>query len=236
MAVNRVGQARYDAARAELETLRQALMGNRNAYATGSRQSFGFVGDVGALPDSLDRLVSRGTLPPWQTNGLLQFGWRGPYISETTDPWGTPYQYANAWPGGSPALAALPPLLARIWSNGPDRISQSSLAGGIGGDDVGISLATDELFGSVSGNCLDECGAPVVFRQVTLQWPEPTGVQTLTLSPGTSIFSFPVAIPLGLRAISFLAETGDDTQASMLVPLNTGPICLVNLKDPDPCP
>jgi prepilin-type N-terminal cleavage/methylation domain-containing protein len=64
---------------------------------------FGYVGDMGELPDSLQDLVQRGSQPAFtQTSYGFGVGWNGPYVSETgplgdptQDAWGTAFDYDN---------------------------------------------------------------------------------------------------------------------------------------------
>jgi len=81
--------AKYEAARAELESVARAIVGNPDLYDNGRRSDFGYVGDIGALPPNLDALV---TNPGYAT-------WRGPYIKGDfastdfkSDPWGVNFQ------------------------------------------------------------------------------------------------------------------------------------------------
>ncbi|HHT9134705.1 MAG TPA: hypothetical protein ACFYD2_07370, partial [Candidatus Avalokitesvara rifleensis] len=67
-----------------------------------SQRCYGYVGDMGKLPDTLTDLNTRGTQPSYTTsttNGI-GMGWRGPYInvgrelgSYLKDAWGNNYRY-----------------------------------------------------------------------------------------------------------------------------------------------
>jgi len=78
----------------EMNRLADAIVGNPDLCNLGVRSDFGYVGDVGALPPSLDALYSN---PGYAT-------WKGPYIENAfaqtpddfkKDPWQTEYVYSG---------------------------------------------------------------------------------------------------------------------------------------------
>lgn len=84
--------ARFDNTRLEMDQLVYAISGNPELFSNGVRTDFGYVGDVGAMPSSLDNLV---TDPGYST-------WSGPYVSSDftqvaddykRDAWGDLYTY-----------------------------------------------------------------------------------------------------------------------------------------------
>ena len=98
----------------KLERLSRGLAGETE-YDT-----FGFLGDMGALPATLDELVNLGAQPAYliDINGIGA-GWNGPYVSgpspgsdPTLDGWGTAFQYD--------------PLAGQVTSAGPDRTFASA--------------------------------------------------------------------------------------------------------------
>jgi prepilin-type N-terminal cleavage/methylation domain-containing protein len=101
-----VSASREDATLAEMAQIYESIMGDQ-------RQNFGYVGDVGTYPTSLEHLAI--------TNGAT--GWRGPYFGNArltngllTDPYGQPYEYyLVSGVSGSDRLA--------IVSRGPDGVS-----------------------------------------------------------------------------------------------------------------
>ncbi len=83
--------ARVEETKDELDRLAKAVVGDPAQQNNGVRNDFGYVGDIGALPPSLDALAA---------NPGGYSTWSGPYISNRfaqfaddfkTDPWGTPY-------------------------------------------------------------------------------------------------------------------------------------------------
>jgi prepilin-type N-terminal cleavage/methylation domain-containing protein len=86
-----VRTAQYEQTKQEMDQLAFAIVGNPNLYANGTRTDFGYVGDVGALPDSLGALV---------VNPGGYSTWDGPYIGAgynnddyKKDAWGAEYEY-----------------------------------------------------------------------------------------------------------------------------------------------
>jgi type II secretory pathway pseudopilin PulG len=76
--MQRIVDARVDATRSEVKNLYEAMVGRESEQGT-----FGFVGDMGRLPTSLDELVRPGNLPAYtaQTVRNVGIGWNGPYIN-----------------------------------------------------------------------------------------------------------------------------------------------------------
>jgi general secretion pathway protein G len=95
---NTVDVSRVEETRQEMDQLAWAICGNPNLISGGVRTDFGYVGDIGALPVSLDNLV---TDPGYGT-------WDGPYIQDDFyvssggselefkyDAWGVEYTYTG---------------------------------------------------------------------------------------------------------------------------------------------
>jgi type II secretory pathway pseudopilin PulG len=88
----------------------------------GTRESPGFVGELGQLPAALADLTTQGAQPAGTiaTQNGVRMGWTGPYVdlgfnaaSALLDRWGTPYLFSTG--GGL--------LAGQIRSQGPDRIN-----------------------------------------------------------------------------------------------------------------
>ncbi len=95
---NTVDVSKMEESRQEMNQLAWAICGNPNMVSGGVRTDFGYVGDIGALPASLDNLV---TNPGYGT-------WDGPYIRDDFyassggaesefkyDGWGVAYTYTG---------------------------------------------------------------------------------------------------------------------------------------------
>lgn len=102
--------------RERMAELKTAIAGNPRLYQQGVRSHYGFVGDIGALPDNLDDLVS---------DSGVWVNWNGPYPSggfDTAkfkrDAWGQPIIYTEHSP---PLVVAGEELAATLRSSGPDR-------------------------------------------------------------------------------------------------------------------
>ena len=85
-----IDTATMEQTKAEMDQLAIAILGNPNSYTSGAQASFGYVGDVGALPGNLDALA----VNPGLAN------WHGPYIGKgfesgeyKRDGWGVDYAY-----------------------------------------------------------------------------------------------------------------------------------------------
>jgi prepilin-type N-terminal cleavage/methylation domain-containing protein len=119
MGFSLLNRAREKATFEEMQEIHKATMGNSELGI------FGFVGDMGRLPDDLTELVdetgqpdygikSTADDPPEDSNGI-KWGWNGPYLNIGSDPqsynndaWGNPYDYDN--------------VTGKITSNGPDDV------------------------------------------------------------------------------------------------------------------
>lgn len=103
--------SRVEETRQEMDYLAYAIAGNPNLISGGVRTDFGYVGDIGALPVSLDNLVTN----PGYSN------WKGPYIRDDfyassggsasefkLDGWGMEYTYTGdsiiSGGGGTPLV------------------------------------------------------------------------------------------------------------------------------------
>ena len=186
-----VDNSRHQEALEELDLLAKAIIGNSELVSGGVRTDFGYVGDVGALPSSLDNLVAN-------PGGFAT--WNGPYIRDAfaedandfkTDPWGAEYNYSG---GVSVQSTGSGSSITKIFSN-----SSANL------------LST-----SVRGTILDRNGTPPgsYAGNVSVQLTYPNGSGALTSSsvnPNSSgAFSF-TGIPVGNHNISAIYQTANDT-------------------------
>lgn len=83
--------------REELQTLKEAVVGNPQIVSSGVLIDRGFIGDVGFVPSQLvDLVVKPGSVSVY--NDLTRLGWNGPYVDGDgneylTDAWGGAYSY-----------------------------------------------------------------------------------------------------------------------------------------------
>jgi type II secretory pathway pseudopilin PulG len=101
--------SRVEETRNEARALHEAMLGKAG------ENRYGFVGDIGRLPNSFQELAQGSSLPPYTTNTFrsVGMGWRGPYINAgvtandyLTDAFARPYtgaasgQVRSAGPDG----------------------------------------------------------------------------------------------------------------------------------------
>lgn len=86
-------RANYDKTVKAMQRLANAIAGDPDLVGEGRRTDFGFVGDVGRLPTSLDELrLNIGNNPAW--NGpYVRLPFVGDSLSYKTDAWGQEFQY-----------------------------------------------------------------------------------------------------------------------------------------------
>ncbi|MFQ5863293.1 MAG: carboxypeptidase regulatory-like domain-containing protein [Candidatus Brocadiales bacterium] len=200
LTIKMIGARREQAARGELDTIKKAIIGEARATKHGEEFTFGFVGDIGNVPASLDRLKTIGTLPAFSfdTTKKMGAGWNGPYIMEKfggdfkLDPWGTEYSYSTT-PGTNTDLGV--DYLATITSAGPDRTSGTS-------DDLSVQLLEPEVRSDMAGYVKDKSGNGVTGVAVTINYP--SGGNLTTASDTTDdegLYEF-TDIPIGDRTVT----------------------------------
>lgn len=196
--VNRTGEGqRLDRTLGEMDLLAKAMVGDERLVSGGIRTDFGYLGDVGSLPPTLDALVSNPG--EYET-------WKGPYVSSKfveapddykRDAWNDLYTYA----GG-----------LTITSNGGGRPITRRIAGSLS------ELTSNSIYGVVQ----DRSGCPPAVSAanvlVTIEFPDGTGSTTsLSTSPAPSgEFSFPDAVPAGLHLIRAVVSGVEDTTSRYL--------------------
>jgi len=196
-------QAREDATFREMLAIEYAIIGNPGLVSNGVRSDYGYVGDIGALPPSLDALVSN---PGYAT-------WSGPYImnnfAENTedykkDSWGDDYTY----PGG-----------VTISSNGGGSPITRQIAGN----------AAEVMSNTVNGNIYDGLGnAPGDSASrvtITIEYPDGSGsVTSSSVNPDAAgFFEFAGIVPIGNQLVTAVySVTGDSTAVyASVVPRST---------------
>jgi prepilin-type N-terminal cleavage/methylation domain-containing protein len=203
---------RFDDTTLEMKKIARAIVGDERLITDGVRTDFGYVGDVGSLPSSLDDLV----LKP---GGYST--WKGPYVRNNfnensedykRDAWNNLYTYSGGITIGSDA----------------------------GGSPITKQFAgtADELTAnSVRGIVRDQAGLPPSDRasnvNVTLYFPDGSGSMTsLSRIPSRSgEFSFDNQIPIGIHLIRAVATSSKDT-ASKYIAVNPGSVTLAELRIP----
>lgn len=201
-----INESRFQATSEKMRRLQYALAGNPGLSENNVRTSFGYLGDIGALPTSaqgLSALVTNPGVPAYAANttARIGIGWNGPYVSgETTatnyliDAWGNSFVYAPT---------ASPPSLTSYGADGA--------AGGTGlNQDIVVTLPTTTLVANVTGFVCN-AGAPfTAAAQVELNYPNGSGTLTQSLvtlaTTDAGYFSF-ASVPFGVRSISIYIPT-----------------------------
>lgn len=156
----------------ELETLSRAVTGNPVIVINEARTSFGYIGDMGSFPVSLEALYQKGSLPSYSFNTELKIGagWNGPYLDpqiveyiETlkTDPFGNDFEY-NTTSYTNPTVGQA--VEARIRSKGMDDISGT-------GDDLSVEFFKTQVKSKVFGFIKDHKGNGVAGVSITMNEP-----------------------------------------------------------------
>lgn len=184
--------ARSEETKQELEALSRAIIGNEMLENSGSRPDFGYVGDVGSMPSSLDDLV---------TNPGSYATWNGPYIqnrfTQSTDDykrdaWNSLYSYS----GG-----------VTITSTGSGSNIVRNLA----------ASTADLLINNVSGLILDVDGKPpgTTYKDsLTVRFIYPNGsggTTTKIITPDAGGFFQIDSIPIGNQDIQVIYLPSSDT-------------------------
>jgi prepilin-type N-terminal cleavage/methylation domain-containing protein len=219
-------QARFEETERRLLALRAALVGEPDLRGPEGRTDFGYAGDLGDLPASLDRLVARGDDPPWAmrpepTSGIARpAGWHGPYLRPTfredpaaafRDGWGQAIRLVRDGPS------------ARLASDGPDGRPGTP-------DDLSLDL-TSEVRGTLAGLLLDEGGrprpGPVVLVAVRAGLP----VRLEARAGADGRFAFP-GVPVGRHPVLAAAAPGLGDPAVREVVVHPGRVAHVTLQQP----
>lgn len=195
----------------------QATMRELNALAVAIRGtdppgagalSFGFVGDVGALPPNLSALVTNPGLATWN----------GPYLSQnaaadySTDAWGVAYSYSAG---------------TSVQSTGSGSTITKPLATNI----------SDLLDNSVTGTALDARRLPpgTVYRdsvQIKIRYPDGAGSYTSATVNPTAAGAFSLSgIPVGRHTITAIHSPSSDTLRREIV-VTAGSVLSVELTFP----
>jgi prepilin-type N-terminal cleavage/methylation domain-containing protein len=206
-----LNEARFQQTVVKLNQIRNALVGDPDIKSISSRTSFGFLGDVGNVPNAsgssgINQMITRPTVIAAYSisaTSRIGSGWNGPYLSAATtgedptlDAWGTAIEYDPT------AISSY-----TIISRGADRV-----AGGSGyNQDITVSIAISSVRVTVQGYVCQNGGPYTAASQVEIHYPDGSGgvTHTLVTSDPDGYFSFS-NIPIGVRSISVYtpAKTG----------------------------
>ncbi|HUU45037.1 MAG TPA: prepilin-type N-terminal cleavage/methylation domain-containing protein [Acidobacteriota bacterium] len=192
-----IERKRIHNAEEEMDELAWAITGNPDLYANGMRLDFGYIGDVGSLPSSLDDLVTRpggyGT-------------WNGPYFRNRFDEDGQGYQ-KNAWGN------------TYTFTNG---ITITSTGGGSPTMTRSVAAQPADLTNTVVSGIVTDAGGnqpgdSTVAITVIVTYPDGTGgTTTATTNPASSgAFAVP-GIPVGIRRVEAVYRATNDTATAYI--------------------
>jgi len=187
--------AKYQSTLREMEGLKNAIVGDERLIEDGKRVSFGYVGDVGALPNSLQDLA----------DGTGITNWQGPYVGQNFDDNPDDYLY-DGWNE----------LYTPDWNT-------TSITSNGGGNSFAIYLVsthsrTDIENNDVTGIVMDREGnLPVaadvgnIHIVVTL----PNGANKPVVNPGTDGMYTVPDVPIGIVTVTgthdFVVDSKSDT-------------------------
>jgi general secretion pathway protein G len=190
----------------EMENLKKAMIGDPDLKTSGVRSSFGYLGDMGNLPSTLDDLMTQGAQPAYAFNSSkgVGAGWRGPYItlgpgsdaaSHRVDAFGNDYTYS----GTNYVNGQGQTVDAKVVSLGADGV-----AGGTGNDeDVTLETLVAETTATVTGYGFDASGNPLDTTSVTINYPANGTLTSSTTTTDSAGFYQFTSIPFGIRSVSF---------------------------------
>jgi len=201
---------RFEDTASEMEALARAIVGDQRLITNGYRTDFGYVGDVGALPNSLDNLIA---------NPGGYSTWKGPYIrgnfNENTedykrDAWNNLYTYTGN---------------VTISSNADGNTVTKQLA----------NSSADLTSNSIQGIVRDKSGLPPSDSAsnvtITVYYPNGSGSMTSssTTPSASGEFSFNGVVPIGIHQIRAVVSGVDDTTSRYLA-INPASVTLAGLR------
>ena len=207
---NSLDQGRFEETQKRMEELKWGIAGNPDLVSNGVRTHFGYLGDVGEFPSSLDDLVTKpGSVAAW--NASTEMGWNGPYVKSNfqenpnafkTDGWGNTLSYNNT--------------TAVITSLGSDNAA--------GGSGYAADLNTEDLSSKKTGTvrvvAAYTSGSPATGTVLTIYYPDGTGNQTSssrTLVAGDNgAWNF-TSIPIGRRRVTATLSGTTTTKYAVLL-------------------
>lgn len=167
LTVQQRDQRRLAETREQLRAVHRAILGTPAAFDPEDDRSFGFLGDIGSIPDSLLLLQDRVGLPSFQVEPRygVGAGWRGPYLPDElagdsvdvrTDPFGRALRYSTT----DTSVGGLA-LTGHIRSAGSDGTMNT-------GDDVLAPILERQVTAEVHGFLVSADGQPFASAPVGL--------------------------------------------------------------------
>lgn len=158
LAFDSLQSSREDAVQQDLERIFKAIGGDPE------QGNFGYLGDMGRLPDTLSELVEPGMQTLFHTEhggtphvGNVGTGWRGPYL---TGKFATSDLFKDAW-GQSLSFTSTGSTAGQIISQGPDATPNTS-------DDIKFPVQLPVLTTLTTGT--------IIIVAIVNDVPQPTGL------------------------------------------------------------
>ncbi|MBI3076010.1 MAG: carboxypeptidase regulatory-like domain-containing protein [Deltaproteobacteria bacterium] len=203
MAFQLMGSDRERQSLSLLADLKRGISGDPVIIVNEARTSFGYVGDMGTIPSSLQDLWIRGSQPAYSFNSTLKIGagWNGPYVSPVTvqyvssrleDAWGNLLTYTTTSGVASPVGVL---SLASVISPGRNAKPGDS-------DDLTVRFYNPEVQSKVFGLVKDDDGNPVAGANVTINYPQNGVLTPSTVQADSDGFYQFDNIPYGNRSIT----------------------------------
>ncbi|MGR3177319.1 MAG: prepilin-type N-terminal cleavage/methylation domain-containing protein [Candidatus Anammoxibacter sp.] len=198
MAFNIVSTKKEQAARTELKNIKKAIIGEAKETIYGNEFTFGFVGDIGNVPATLDELNDPGTLSmfSFDTAKNTGAGWNGPYMTDQfdnykEDPYGNDYVYSDTQYTNDDIGAE---VLAKITSMGQDQTLGSI-------DDLSIEILERDVRSDIVGIVKDSLNLGITNIDVNIYYPI-NGILTMvaTQTSSSGVYRF-LDVPMGDRVI-----------------------------------
>lgn len=213
---SQVIRAKEEAVRKEMENFKNALIGNPKLVDSGIRTDFGYLGDIGTLPDNpadLNKLLKKDgspdwTQPSWALDSFLRIGagWKGPYITKTftdenslfnIDAWGNEYIYDITDYTNSKGDI----VDAKIQSLGPDEAPNSD-------DDIIVEILKSETTATVAGFLNLSDNKPLADTPVSIHYPKDGKITSQTKVTDVNGYYRFDDIPFGIRSVTLGAGSG----------------------------
>lgn len=195
---------RESATREELQVMKKAIIGGTLSTEWGKEATFGYLGDMGSLPQDLEDLyIQRQGVPSFSFDSTLGIGsgWRGPYVAKKAytgitdflkDPYGRPYAYSTASYTDTNTGAE---VWGTIRSLGRDGINNTP-------DDLTVEILRSEILADATGRVNNTMGAGVPKIFVTIHYSSGgTLTSSTTQTDMEGRYQF-FTIPMGERAIT----------------------------------
>jgi len=209
---NSIDEGRFQDTVSRMKAIRDAMLGDPTLTANGVRTSFGYVGDVGAIPTAMQGLAALMVNPgiaAWAVNQSVRFGlgWNGPYLTSaqagtnfSLDGWGRALIYDPS---------ASPPTLTSYGADG--------VVGGAGlNSDIVVQLPANLQLAVVYGFISNSASPYSGNATVEINYPDGSGAlttQTANLVPANKGYFTFSNVPLGKRSVTaYLPSKAAPTQ------------------------